>query len=68
MSCRSVHKVKVKLPPPSTISTPYGGRLEYKLKCDTKLVVHLKDNAKIRNRKRWSQVAYAKTTACVQYC
>lgn len=36
--------------------TPYGARFEWTLLTDQKLVVHLKDKTKIRNRKRWSQV------------
>lgn len=36
--------------------TPYGARFEWSLLTDQKLVVHLKDKTKIRNRKRWSQV------------
>lgn len=38
--------------------TPYGGRLTFVLPAGNLLVVHLKDNAKIRNKKRWSQVMY----------
>lgn len=38
--------------------TPYGARFEWTLLTDQKLVVHLKDKTKIRNRKRWSQVMY----------
>ncbi|XP_014677029.1 PREDICTED: uncharacterized protein LOC106816900 [Priapulus caudatus] len=40
------------------IPTPYGGRLEWELPGENILVVHLKDSAKIRHRKRWSQVMY----------
>lgn len=36
--------------------TPYGGRIEWMLPGGNKLFVHLKDNEKIRNKKRWSQV------------
>jgi chitin synthase len=40
------------------VSTPYGGRMIFKLPGGTSLVVHLKDKTKIRNKKRWSQVMY----------
>lgn len=36
--------------------TPYGARFEWTLLTDQKLIIHLKDKTKIRNRKRWSQV------------
>jgi len=45
-----------KIDPPLKFPTPYGGRLEYKLPGGTYMYVHLKDKAKIRHRKRWSQV------------
>ncbi|XP_052079458.1 chitin synthase chs-2-like [Mytilus californianus] len=38
--------------------TPYGARIEWILPGENKLFVHLKDNEKIRNKKRWSQVMY----------
>ncbi|KAK7493299.1 hypothetical protein BaRGS_00015425 [Batillaria attramentaria] len=44
--------------PPKAVATPYGGRLTWKLPGENKLVAHLKDKAKIRNKKRWSQVMY----------
>ncbi|OWF44368.1 Chitin synthase 3 [Mizuhopecten yessoensis] len=53
-----VHKVMVKISPPTKYPTPYGGRLEWTLPGNNKLTVHLKDNAKIRHKKRWSQVMY----------
>ena len=37
---------------------PYGGRLVYVLPGRNKMIVHLKDKNKIRQRKRWSQVMY----------
>lgn len=43
---------------PSKVDTPYGGRLVWTLPFENKLIVHLKDKEKIRNRKRWSQVMY----------
>ncbi|XP_063241844.1 chitin synthase chs-2-like [Bacillus rossius redtenbacheri] len=48
----------VRLQPPTTIPTPYGGRLVWTLPGRNKIVVHLKDKNKIRTRKRWSQVMY----------
>nr|AYU70919.1 chitin synthase 2 [Cryptolestes ferrugineus] len=47
-----------KVRPPVVYETPYGGRLEWTLPGKTKLIVHLKDKAKIRAKKRWSQVMY----------
>ncbi|KAK3091198.1 hypothetical protein FSP39_017898 [Pinctada imbricata] len=35
--------------------TPYGGRLEWTLPGQNKLIAHLKDKDKIRHKKRWSQ-------------
>lgn len=51
-----VHKTHLKLRPPSKIPTLYGGRLIWTLPGKNKLIVHLKDKALIRHRKRWSQV------------
>ena len=42
--------------PPTKIDTPYGGQLIWELPKENKLTVHLKDKAKIRHKKRWSQV------------
>jgi len=53
---RKVHNIDLRLRPPVKISTPYGGRLVWKLPGNNTLTVHLKDNANIRNKKRWSQV------------
>lgn len=39
-------------------STPYGHRLTWTLEGHMPFVVHLKDNNKVRNKKRWSQVMY----------
>ncbi len=47
-----------KLKAPLKASTPYGGRLTFSLPAGSLLVVHLKDNGKVRNKKRWSQVLY----------
>ncbi|KAF4523722.1 hypothetical protein B566_EDAN011586 [Ephemera danica] len=53
-----VYKVQVKIEPPKVMTTPYGGQLSWKLPGKTNLIVHLKDSAKIRHKKRWSQVMY----------
>nr|XP_022916175.1 uncharacterized protein LOC111426060 [Onthophagus taurus] len=53
-----VHKVQVKVKPPVKYTTPYGGRLEWTLPGNTKMIAHLKDAKKIRKKKRWSQVMY----------
>ena len=39
-------------------TTPYGLQLRYKLKEGMEFYVHLKDNSKVKNKKRWSQVMY----------
>ncbi|CAH1785466.1 unnamed protein product [Owenia fusiformis] len=54
----AVHNVKLKFPPPVKLSTPYGGRLEWRLPGGNTLAVHLKDKVKVKERKRWSQVMY----------
>ncbi|XP_053385980.1 chitin synthase chs-2-like isoform X2 [Mercenaria mercenaria] len=38
--------------------TPYGGKLKWILPYGNKLIAHLKDEKKIRKKKRWSQVMY----------
>ncbi|XP_044753771.1 chitin synthase chs-2-like isoform X2 [Coccinella septempunctata] len=53
-----VHGVDMELRPPKIYSTPYGGRIVWTLPGRTKLIAHLKDKAKIRAKKRWSQVMY----------
>ena len=40
------------------IITPYGLRLRYRLNEGMEFYVHLKDNNKVKNKKRWSQVMY----------
>ena len=40
------------------IITPYGMRLQYTLKEGMPFYIHLKDNSKVKNKKRWSQVMY----------
>ena len=38
--------------------TPYGIQLKYTLKGKMPFYIHLKDNNKVKNKKRWSQVMY----------
>ncbi|ESO13172.1 hypothetical protein HELRODRAFT_63069 [Helobdella robusta] len=57
-AAKGVHDVSTRLDDPTKYPTPYGGRLEWTLPGENKLVVHLKDSAKIRHKKRWSQVMY----------
>ena len=38
--------------------TPYGMQLKYRLRGNMPFYVHLKDNSKVKNKKRWSQVMY----------
>ena len=52
----AVHGVNIRIPPPTRYVTPYGGRLEWRLPGNNKIVAHLKDKVVIRHRKRWSQV------------
>ncbi|XP_041375040.1 chitin synthase chs-2-like [Gigantopelta aegis] len=56
IAASAVHNTVMKIPPPEKIPTPYGGRLEWKLPGGNLFTAHLKDKAKIRHRKRWSQV------------
>lgn len=53
-----VHQCNIKLKLPKKYPTPYGGRLEWVMPGQNKLIAHLKDKMKIRHRKRWSQVMY----------
>lgn len=53
---RSVPGISKTIDPPIRTNTPYGGRLEWRLPGENKLIAHLKDKTKIRHRKRWSQV------------
>ena len=52
------HKRTMQLAVPEKTETPYGGRITYSLPCGSLLVVHMKDKAKIRIKKRWSQILY----------
>ena len=45
-------KIGVKFDKPKKMLTPYGGRLTWEFPGGTKMVVHLKDKSKIRNKKR----------------
>ncbi|XP_011253680.2 chitin synthase chs-2 [Camponotus floridanus] len=55
---KNVEDLRMHYTPPIKYPTPYGGRLAWTLPGKTQLIVHLKDNNKIRHRKRWSQVMY----------
>lgn len=57
-SVEKIHGSGLKLYPPMKYPTPYGGRLVWTLPGQNKLIAHLKDKAKIRAKKRWSQVMY----------
>lgn len=52
------YKKKMRVKPPTKVPTPYGGQLIWTLPGQTKIVCHLKDVKKIRNKKRWSQIMY----------
>ncbi|XP_068620827.1 chitin synthase chs-2 isoform X1 [Battus philenor] len=54
----NVHQTNIRIRPPKRYPAPYGGRLTWVLPGKTKMICHLKDKAKIRHRKRWSQVMY----------
>ena len=55
------------LGPPTRIPTPYGGRLEWVMPGNNKLIAHLKDSTKIRHKKRWSQVSIAMCWLSIRY-
>ena len=42
------------------VITPYGMQLKYNLAGKMPFYIHLKDNSKVKNKKRWSQVMYMK--------
>ena len=46
----------MEIPPPTRVPTPYGGRLVWTMPGGNEIIAHLKDSAKIRHKKRWSQV------------
>ncbi|CAG2101348.1 unnamed protein product [Medioppia subpectinata] len=54
----NVHETVIVLKRPDVVPTPYGGKLEWMLPGQNKLVAHLKDKILIRHRKRWSQCMY----------
>jgi len=58
IAASNVHQCDIRLRPPKKFPTPYGGRLEWTMPGQNKLIAHLKDKIKIRHRKRWSQVMY----------
>ncbi|GAB6026180.1 hypothetical protein CHUAL_012391 [Chamberlinius hualienensis] len=57
-AARNIHQCDIHVKPPTKIPTSYGGRLVWTLPGKTLMIAHLKDKAKIRHRKRWSQVMY----------
>lgn len=58
-AAREVHTMEnLKVKPPIKMITPYGGRLIWTLPGGNQMIAHLKDKAKIRPKKRWSQVMY----------
>ncbi|XP_076094769.1 chitin synthase chs-2-like isoform X3 [Mytilus galloprovincialis] len=54
----SFHKRRIIFDDGKMMRTPYGARITWKLPGGNDLVAHLKDNDKIRHKKRWSQVMY----------
>ena len=42
------------------VTSPYGMQFHHKLKEEMDFYIHLKDNSKVKNKKRWSQVMYMK--------
>ncbi|ESO13180.1 hypothetical protein HELRODRAFT_159811 [Helobdella robusta] len=54
-AAKGVHDGLMPVDDPVKYPTPYGGRLEWDLPGENKLIVHLKDSIKIRQKKRWSQ-------------
>ena len=56
---RLVHKSDLDMEDATKYPTPYGGRLEWTLPGGNKIIAHVKDKAKIRPKKRWSQVGPA---------
>lgn len=57
-AAREVYRTRIKISAPTKIVTPYGGKLIWTLPGRTKMIAHLKHKAKIRRKKRWSQVMY----------
>lgn len=50
--------LKVQLRSCYKVMTPYGIQLKWKLPGGMEFTIHLKDNTKVKNKKRWSQVMY----------
>ncbi|XP_032242861.1 uncharacterized protein LOC5517022 [Nematostella vectensis] len=50
--------LKVQMKACVKVKTPYGMQLRWKLPGGMPFTVHLKDNTKVKNKKRWSQVMY----------
>lgn len=50
--------LKVKINKGVKIQTPYGYRFHWDIEQCMPFVIHFKDNQKIKNKKRWSQVMY----------
>ncbi|XP_068739017.1 uncharacterized protein [Montipora capricornis] len=50
--------LKVPISDSTKLKTPYGMQLRWKLPGGMDFTVHLKDNVKVKNKKRWSQVMY----------
>ncbi|KAJ8313553.1 LOW QUALITY PROTEIN: hypothetical protein KUTeg_008114 [Tegillarca granosa] len=46
--------------PGTIVHTPYGIQLSWERNPDMSLFIHLKDNEKVKAKKRWSQVMYMK--------
>ncbi|XP_045209891.2 chitin synthase chs-2-like [Mercenaria mercenaria] len=53
-----VYEKDITIEAPIKVPTPYGGQLIFTMPGDNFLFIHLKDKAKIRHKKRWSQVMY----------
>ncbi|EDO25514.1 predicted protein, partial [Nematostella vectensis] len=49
---------KVKVEAVMKIKTPYGMQFRWRLPGGMPFHIHLKDNLKVKNKKRWSQVMY----------
>ncbi|XP_071150061.1 chitin synthase chs-2-like isoform X2 [Mytilus edulis] len=54
----NLYQQQIELPYGEMLKTPYGSRIEWTLPGENKLLVHLKDKTKVRDKKRWSQVMY----------
>lgn len=52
------HTVQVKYEDVIKLDTPYGMELKWTLPGGMPFHIHMKDNFKVKNKKRWSQVMY----------